>query len=162
MRATSVHRRRLAAPVDDVGALIDTLSSADDRLWPHQNWPAMRFDGPLAVGAAGGHAFIRYRVEAYRPGSSVTFRITGPRGFAGIHRFDTQGDGDAAIITHSIDATVTLRFAPKWFGVVRPLHDALMEDALDNAERETTGTVADPARWSWWVRLLRRLLRPKR
>lgn len=161
MRATSVHQRRLAAPVGRVGALIDTLSSADDRLWPHQNWPAMHFDGPLAVGAAGGHAFIRYRVEEYRPGSSVTFRITGPPGFTGIHRFDAEGDGDESVLTHTIDGAVTARFAPRWFGAVRPLHDALMEDALDNAERETTGTVAAPAPWSWWVRALRRLLRPR-
>jgi hypothetical protein len=53
---------------------------------------------------------------------------------------------------------VALWFIPAWSTVVRPLHDALIEDALDNAERETTGTVAEPAGWSWWVRTLRRVL----
>ncbi|MCJ7726050.1 MAG: SRPBCC family protein [Acidimicrobiia bacterium] len=162
MRAASVHQRHLAAPVADLGALIDTLASPDDRLWPHRTWPAMRFDGPLGVGAAGGHAFVRYHVEDYRPGSSVVFRITGPRGFSGTHRFDAGSDGDGAVLTHTIDGAASLRFAMPWFMVVRPLHDALIEDALDNAEREATGTVAGPARWSWWVRMLRRLLGPKR
>ncbi|MEM1418366.1 MAG: SRPBCC family protein, partial [Myxococcota bacterium] len=45
-----------------------------------------------------------------------------------------------------------------WSLVVRPLHDALIEDAFDNAERALTGDVARPARWSLRVRLLRRVL----
>jgi hypothetical protein len=32
---------------------------------------------------------------------------------------------------------------------------ALIEDLLDRAELEVTGTVASPARWSPWVSLLR-------
>ena len=41
--------------------------------------------------------------------------------------------------------------------VVEPLHDAVVEDLFDNAERETTGTVVRPATWSPRVRVLRRL-----
>ena len=41
--------------------------------------------------------------------------------------------------------------------VVEPLHDAVVEDLLDNAEREATGSVARPASWSPRVRVLRRL-----
>ena len=37
------------------GRLLDGLSAADDRLWPKDRWPAMRFDRPLKVGARGGH-----------------------------------------------------------------------------------------------------------
>jgi len=38
--------------------------------------------------------------------------------------------------------------------MIRPLHDALIEDALGNAERACGGTA--PRRpWSLWVRILR-------
>jgi len=159
MRATSVHRRRVEAPVAAVGALIDTLASPGDPLWPYRHWPPMRLDRPIGIGATGGHGFVRYYVEAYEPGRSVVFRFTGPAGLDGTHAFEVEADGGVAVLTHTIDGTTTIRFAPKWLAAVRPLHDALMEDALDNAERETTGSVGDPARW--WVRFLRRLFRPR-
>lgn len=161
MRATSVHSRRIVDPDGVVGPLIDTLSSSGDRLWPQQTWPPMRFDRALAAGAKGGHGFIRYYVEAYEPGVSIVFRLTGPRGFTGTHAFTTERDGDTTVLTHTIAGETTVRFAPKWFLVVQPLHDALMEDALDNAERVTTGAVGVPAHWSAWVRCLRWALRPR-
>jgi hypothetical protein len=162
VKAISIHSRRIEAPLATVGGLIDTLASPDDRLWPHADWPAMRFDRPLGVGAAGGHAFIRYSVEDYQEGRSILFRITGPKGFSGTHALDVLEDGSATVLTHTIDGEITMAFAPKWFGVVRPLHDALMGDALDNAERETTGAVRTPARWSWWTRVLRKAFRRRR
>ena len=42
---------------------------------------------------------------------------------------------------------------------IEPLHDVVVEDLFDNAERETTGTVIRPATWSPRVRVLRRLAR---
>lgn len=44
-----------------------------------------------------------------------------------------------------------------WPTVVRRLHDALVEDLLDNAERATTGHVDHPAVWSRSVRVLHAL-----
>jgi hypothetical protein len=46
-----------------------------------------------------------------------------------------------------------------WPLVFRPLHDALVEDSLDLAERAVSARLATPARWSRYVRLLRCLLR---
>ncbi len=158
MRATSLHSRHIGAPLETIGALIDTLASDDDRLWPRSRWPAMRFDRPMGVGADGGHAFIRYDVTAYQPGRSVTFRFKGPRGLTGAHRFDTAEADGGTLLSHTIEGKVTWWFVPIWLTVVLPLHDALIEDALDNAERETTGAVAEPAVWSRWVRTLRRVL----
>jgi hypothetical protein avisC_11790 len=40
---------------------------------------------------------------------------------------------------------------------IEPLHDAVVEDLLDNAEGETTGAVIRPAAWSPRVRVLHRL-----
>jgi hypothetical protein len=45
-----------------------------------------------------------------------------------------------------------------WPLVWQPPHDALIDDLLDRAELVLTGAVARPARWSPWVRLLRRVL----
>ena len=42
---------------------------------------------------------------------------------------------------------------------IEPLHDVVVEDLFDNAEREATGTVVRPAAWSSRVRVLRRLAR---
>jgi hypothetical protein len=158
MRIDSVHRRHLDATGAQVGGLIDGLSSADDRLWPHDRWPAMRFDRPLEPGADGGHGPIRYRVETYEPGRSVVFSFSGPRGLSGTHRFTVAADGDQTSLIHVIEGAASLRFTPAWVLVFRPLHDALIEDALDRAEEACTGTVVHPARWSWWVRLLRWLM----
>ena len=40
---------------------------------------------------------------------------------------------------------------------IEPLHDVVVEDLFDNAEREVTGSVIRPTSWSPRVRVLRRL-----
>src|SRR5258706_10809497 len=86
----NVHARNLAAPADAVGALLDSLASPNDRLWPRESWPRMTLDRPLAVGARGGHGPIGYAVEDYRPGRHVRFRFHAPQGFAGTHALDVE------------------------------------------------------------------------
>ena len=71
----NVRERQLGAPAGVVGPLIDSLTGPDDRLWPHELWPRMRFDRPLGVGARGGHGPIRYRVEECVPGSRILYRV---------------------------------------------------------------------------------------
>lgn len=117
----------------------------------------MRFDRPLGVGARGGHGPIRYTVEEYRPGQRVVFRFLRPALVRGTHALEVLEAQEGVVVRHTVEAT------PGWCGwllwplVFRWLHDALVEDALDNAERALTGRVRSPARWSPWVRLLRRL-----
>jgi hypothetical protein len=142
----NVHTRTVG---DGAGALIDTLSGPDDRLWPGHPWPPMRLDGPLGVGAAGGHGPIRYTVAEYEPGRRARFRFTGPRGFHGFHEFTADGPH----LRHRIAMTVTGMARLSWPLVFRPLHDALLEESLDRA-CETTGAPCAPARRSLYVRLL--------
>ena len=87
MTTRNVHERVLSLTPAEVGAIVDSLASADDPLWPHDRWPPMRFDRPLTVGAIGGHGPIRYTVEEYEPGRMIRFRFTGPPGFHGGHGF---------------------------------------------------------------------------
>ncbi|WP_437765210.1 hypothetical protein WMF27_31175 [Sorangium sp. So ce281] len=88
MYVVNVHRRLLRASPERVGALIDSLASLEDALWPRHAWPRMELDRPLGVGAAGGHGPIRYFVADHAEGRRVRFRFTGPQGFDGWHGFD--------------------------------------------------------------------------
>jgi len=151
----NIHERFLPVGAADVAPLIDSLSSRDDRLWPHEQWPAMRFDRPLEVGASGGHGPIRYSVEAYEPGSSVWFAFSGPKGLTGGHGYEVEAVSGGVVLRERLINHPAGRNRLSWPIWMRPMHDALIEDSLDKAERELTGTVSDPARWSRWVRVLR-------
>ncbi|HWQ62510.1 MAG TPA: SRPBCC family protein [Negativicutes bacterium] len=154
---TNIHAREIPVPTEDAGALLDSLSSRCDLLWPHEKWPRMRLDRPLGVGAAGGHGPIGYVVEAYEPGHYVRFRFTSPRGFLGTHCFFVARTGPAAVqIRHEINMQLKGAALLTWPLAVRWLHDALLEDALDKAESYLTARpVSRP--WSLWVRCLRYL-----
>ncbi|MFE3446252.1 SRPBCC family protein [Nocardia sp. NPDC059180] len=156
MAVINIHSRTLPAPLSQVGVLIDALAGNGDRLWPISGWPPMRFDRCLEVGAVGGHGPVRYTVEGYQPGRWVRFRFTGPRGFDGFHEFTVHDAGDGTTTLRHLlamhargPARLTWPLAYRW------LHDALLEDGLDRAQRDITGQLPRPARWSRYVRLLR-------
>jgi hypothetical protein len=65
MKVVNIHEREFQSTPDRIGALIDSLASPQDALWPKRSWPRMEFDRALNVGARGGHGPIRYFVEAY-------------------------------------------------------------------------------------------------
>lgn len=165
LRVRNVHERRLKASPEQVGCLLDGLASPADRLWPSADWPPMRLDRPLQVGAAGGHGPIRYHVEMYDPGSSVRFRLREPTGFDGFHGFEilpTVGGGTT--LRHVLEMNARGPATITWPFVFSALHDALVEDCLDTAAR-ALGEAVPPRQWSLRVRFLRaafRLLRPHR
>lgn len=166
MRVLNVHERELPAPASTVGSLIDGLAGDNDRLWPHDRWPPMRFDRPLSTRAAGGHGPVRYRVDAYTHGQRIVFRFDPERGltrgFQGVHFFEIKDNGQTSVLKHVIDAKCSFPAWLRWMLIVRPLHDALLEDALDKAVRTVDGRVEHPAKWSGWVRFLRRLAARRR
>jgi carbon monoxide dehydrogenase subunit G len=118
----------------------------------------MRFDKPLGVGAMGGHGPVRYVIEVYESAERIVFRFTSPKGFDGTHGFEVVPAGQGTRLRHFLSMRVrgTARIA--WPTVFRPLHDALIEDALDKAER-SLGFTPVPHSWPLTVRLLRRALR---
>lgn len=157
----NVHERDFLADPAAVGALIDTLASSDDRLWPRDRWPAMRFDRRLAVGAVGGHGPVRYSIVAYEPGRSIRFRFSAPRGFVGTHGFDVAPlAGGGARLANVLEMRVEGPAIFSWPIVFRWLHDALIEDALDRAA-VALGETPRNARWSPCVRFLRRAFASK-
>jgi hypothetical protein len=150
----TVHTREIAAPHSEVGALLDSLGSSSDRLWPSDLWPTTVFelDRPLAVGAQGGHGSIRYGVEEYAPGRLVLFRFTPGSGLEGVHGFTVEPQGaDCTLLTHFAEARTT-----GWRrALTRPLvswHNTMVETVLDRAEREATGAPVSPTRWPRWLR----------
>jgi hypothetical protein len=149
---SNVHERALPP---GAGALIDTLSGPDDRLWPHAHWPAQRFDRPLGVGAVGGHGPIRYRVGEYEPSRRIRFEFLGPTGFHGYHEYEALPSG----LRHTLVLRTRGRARLTWPLVYRPLHDALIEDSLYVAARSLGVVDAVRPQWSVWVRTLRFVVR---
>lgn len=153
------HERVLNATREQVGALMATLSSKEDQLWPNKQWPAMRFDRPLEVGATGGHGPIRYFVASYTPNDSIVFQFTGPRGFHGTHGFYIhEADASHTRLEHVIDMNITGTALITWPLLYRPLHNALAEDSVHQAVLHFNHNLEPTPTWSGYVRFLRRLL----
>ena len=155
MHVINIHERTLNASATSVGALIDALATAHDALWPKSLWPRIKFDRALGVGASGGHGTIRYVVEEFVPGKKVKFRFLAPRGFKGSHWLEIQEiDHNRVILRHVIDMQLRGLALLSWPLIIRPLHDALLEDALTQAQ----ASLSNPPlmhRWSPWVKFLR-------
>ncbi|MFI9718342.1 SRPBCC family protein [Streptomyces sp. NPDC052396] len=159
MSVFNVHERVLMADAGRVGALIDTLGSHEDLLWPHRDWPPMTFDRPLSPGAMGNHGPVRYTVTAYVPATWVRFTFRAPHGFGGFHEFTALPlDEERTVLRHTLAMNVRRTARLTWPLAWRPLHDACLEDSLDRAELACTGAVERPARRSPYTRLLRGLV----
>lgn len=156
MKVLNIHERQFPVDPDISGTLINTLSAKDDKLWPGELWVAMRLDKGLQIGSRGGHGPIRYFIKEYEPGRKLVFQFTGPAGFNGCHYFQAVSGSDAgtSILRHVIDMDATGSSLLTWPLIFRPLHDALIEDALDKAQNNL-GLGDNKTSWSFWVRFLR-------
>lgn len=152
----NVQRRTIDAPLNRMGALLDRVAGPDDPWWPVPAWPAIRFDRPLGPGATGGHGMIRYTVVEYVPGRLLRCAFDPAIGLVGEHELRLEADGAGTAVVHVIRGRLTGGMRLLWPVAIRWLHEALLQDLLDNAERTGTGAVHRPARWSPWVRLVRR------
>lgn len=152
----NIHGREIAAPAAVVGEILDTVGSAEDRLWATDIWVAepVVFDRPLGVGAAGGHGSIRYSVIEYEPGRRVVFEFSPDGGLSGTHGFELEALGpDRCRLTHFLEAETS-----RWMRPVVPVltgwHDAMVETALDRAELEATGYLERRTRIPRWLRIV--------
>jgi hypothetical protein len=153
----NIQHRVIKAPADALGVLLDRFASAEDLLWPAAAWFPVVLDSGLTPGSSGGHGPIRYSVSSYQPGRRIRFDFAPDLGINGYHELVITEEGPASCrLTHTISAGLSGRMVLLWPLVIRWLHEALLQDLLDNAEVAVTGRLARPrARWSWWVRLLR-------
>lgn len=152
----NIHERVIDAPADVVGAMLKDLGQKGDRLWPSPDWVPMKLDQPLSVGADGGHGPIRYHVTEYQAGHRVRFEFHERTGVTGYHEFTIEPVGaNRSLARH--DLSVEPHGLMRILGpaVIEGMHDAVLEDLLDNLERAATGIVKSPATWSTWVRVCR-------
>ncbi|MGM7645319.1 hypothetical protein ACSVDM_10510 [Nocardia sp. JW2] len=150
----NIHERTIQAPAARVGELLDKVAIAGNPLWPTEKWPPLELDGPLAEGATGGHGSTLYTCTAYRPGEFVEFTFTPGFLLEGTHTFEVIGKGTSSALRHVISAeTRGVSGFLGWHLAIRPLHDALLEELLDNAET-AVGAPPAPYRWPLRARLL--------
>ena len=151
----NVHERRLRARAADVAPLLRELASDNDRVWPRDRWPAMKLSNGVTPGSTGGHGFVRYTVEGV-DGHSVIFRFDETIGLRGTHSFELENTADGGcVLRHVLEGESLGAMKLGWPLVVRPLHDALVEDGLDNAAREVDGERLEKRPLSLYVRILR-------
>jgi hypothetical protein len=165
MKIFNVHERSFDSTTKEVGKVLASLSGDDDILWPKDRWHPIRFDSPLGVGARGGHGPIHYHVSEYIPEKRVAFEFEDKglsKGFDGRHYFEIVPFKNFVLLRHVVDIWCDFKTWLRWHLIIGPLHDALLEDALDNAEKRLTADLRKGSRWSIWVRFLRRIMARKR
>jgi hypothetical protein len=150
----NVHRREVACAPGDIDRRFSALGTAEDDLWPREQWFGMHLDASPDNHGAGGHGPVRYHCCRREPGEAVFCfdSVLGSTNWQGTHRFSVQPSAAGALVEHRIDLSLPLKEWLSWRFVVEPLHDALIENLLDKADGRPPAT-----KWTWWVRLLRRL-----
>ncbi len=159
MKVVNIHKRVINHPKEKVSELLETLSTKDDRIWPYEKWPAMKFNKGLVEGSKGGRGPIRYSIEKYIPNKFIQFRFIKPTGFRGIHKFEIIGlEKGTTELTHTIDMDVAGKGLLIWIFAIRSLHNALLEDALNKVENQFLNEKRK-VNWSIWVKFLRKILK---
>ncbi|MGG6230041.1 hypothetical protein [Tenacibaculum sp. SDUM215027] len=162
MRVLNIHKRTLNQPKSEIAELLKTLATENDRIWPKEKWPAMRFKGGINVGEKGGHGPIRYSIEKYNPNEIIQFRFLKPTGFNGIHKFEIKElSKEKTEIKHTIDMNTAGKGTIIWFLAIHSLHNALIEDGFDKLENNFSKK-HKKSKWNFWVKIIRKLLAKKR
>ena len=113
----------------------------------------MKFNLPLQVGATGGHGTGPYALSFYTPGQHLRFEFSGGR--RGYHEFTLQKIDDmTCLLRHAMEAELTFNSVWRWHFLIRPLHNALIEDLFDKVESQVA-RVERPQVWSSRVQALR-------
>lgn len=162
MKVLNIHSRTISQPRNKVVALLGTLATPNDKIWPKEYWPAMRLSNGLQVHSKGGHGPIGYTVEAYQPDEFVQFQFTKPQSFHGFHKLEiAELSPEKTRLTHTIDIKTSGSGIFAWLFAIRWLHDALIEDAFDKVENHFSPH-KKRSDWNLWVHILRRFLAPKK
>ena len=93
-------------------------------------------------------------MSSYTPGQHIRFEFGGGR--QGFHEFTVQQADDAnCLLRHMMKANLKFNSAWRWYYLIRPLHNALIEDLFDKVESQVA-KVVHPQIWSSRVQKLRR------
>lgn len=161
MKVLNIHKRTLNQLKEKVAELLKTLSTENDRIWPKEKWPEMKFKEGIKIGAKGGHGPIRYSIEKYNPNELIQFRFSKPNGFNGIHKFEINELSDQKTeIKHTIDMNTEGKGTLIWFFAICSLHNALIEDGFDKLENNFFDN-RKSTKWNIWVKFLRKYMSKK-
>ena len=161
MKVVNIHHRVIQQPKEKIAQLLSTLATKEDKIWPYEKWPAIRFKKGLQLGASGGHGPIKYTVTQHIPGEYIHFTFDKPTGFNGYHALKIKPiDENSTEIRHILKMNTTGIDILTWALTIRWLHDALIEDAFDKIENYFS-KVEKVSSWGLWVKLWRKLLAPK-
>jgi len=162
MKIKNVHRRVLNQPKEKIIELFKTLSTENDKIWPFEKWPKMKFKHGIKEESRGGHGPIRYTIEKYDKNNFIQFRFSKPSGFNGIHKFEIiELEREKTELKHIIEMDTVGKGLLIWFLAIRSLHNALIEDALDKVENQFSEE-QKKTEWNIWVKILRRIMKTKR
>ena len=155
----NVHKRAMRGDIDVAESILGELSGPSDELWPRWRWPALLLDRGLQVGSRGGHGSVRYRVVEVEP-RRVRFGFAPRSLLRGEHELSVRIAGKGTFREppgdekepraewmnlewqHRLDVAANLPDTA--FRLVIQLHDVLIEDLLDQAERLLTGVEKEP------------------
>ena len=125
MRIHNRHQRFVAATPDQVAVLVADF----DAIWPTQIAPAPRKEahGLYDLG-------LMMWEECERPGAARAFRLIGPEGLSGEHRFEIEEVDGGTLLRHTVDGEAIGRHEAIWIERIEPVHNRLLEAVLDNIE----------------------------
>ena len=162
----NVHHRVVRGSLEQAAELLTGLGTPDDAAWPADRWQPMVLDRGHAVGSRGGHGSVRYTVVAAEPGRSLTFEFDAVFPAVGGHRLEIEAvTEDSVLWRHTLWIAGPL--SPLMRLVVL-LHDACLEDLLDQVEAAMEGRPVVRERWAldrraavWIDELLERRPEPR-
>lgn len=125
MKIKNRHERRVAAPPEQVAALIADFG----RVWPTQIAPPPRPQGRRLYDAG-----LMLWQEFDRPGAVRAFRVVRPDELQGEHWFELEQAGGATVLRHTIEGCAAGKYEAIWRERIEPLHDRILEALLDNVE----------------------------
>lgn len=161
MKVVNIHSRIIHQPKEKVITLLSTLATKEDKIWPYEKWPAIRFKQGLQLGSSGGHGPIRYTITQFLPEEYIQFDFDSPKGFTGYHALKiTSVTENTTEIKHILKMNTAGIDIFTWSLAIRWLHDALIEDAFDKIQNYFNKGQQE-TKWTLWVRLWRSLLTPK-
>lgn len=158
MHILNIHRRKIRCQYNELKNLLSTIATHEDKVWPNEQWPRMKFKDGVKEGNAGGHGPIRYFISKLQVGEFYKFQFTRPASFDGSHILEIQQiDKELCEIKHTIDMKVSIKGWLIWILGIRWLHEALIEDAFDKVEGQLD-KIKTRSKWNLYVKLLRSIL----
>ncbi len=159
MNVINVHERTVNQPKARVSKLLETMATANDKIWPRENWPAIKFKDGLKIGSYGGHGPIKYKIIEYDLGNAIHFEFLKPSKFKGYHKFEIFDlEHSKTKVVHSLQMKTFGLGTLYWVFAIRWLHDALIEDAFNKIENEFSINMK-MTKWGFWVKFLRLALK---